>query len=334
MPTTYVPRSFGGLLLLVAALITIAGFTQSISHMAACHSSAFNTSIIASGPLRWIGKTICRFCCISLAPHFCFPLRTHVAYCCSTLFLPLSLLLRCHTLKGKRAVSAYVCCTYLDLCLRRERFTPIPRDMPIGCSMSMRFTCIKIAIILPLFYRHRLALIGRRFTQISGTKFSLGFFRVFQTKHIFRIFENVEMRFQCIKIMLLTWYQIFSALNMLHNFKVQCVFPVFGIGTLKMNIVMNAFLQLPAMETPPHPQIRSTTNVKEVGVKEEDFVDTRCFGPVARKHSLNCLSFSALSSCCQGGKATTFSQGLITPLLGNTLFYHSFCPLEKRRKGA
>jgi hypothetical protein len=34
-------------------------------------------------------------------------------------------------------------------------------------------------------------------------------------------------------------------------------------------------------------------------------------------HDLNCLSFSALSSCCQSGKATTFSHGLITPTLGN-----------------
>lgn len=47
-------------------------------------------------------------------------------------------------------------------------------------------------------------------------------------------------------------------------------------------------------------------------------------------HDLNRLSFIALSSCCQSGKATTFSRGLITPSLGNTLFYHSFSLNHKR----
>lgn len=47
-------------------------------------------------------------------------------------------------------------------------------------------------------------------------------------------------------------------------------------------------------------------------------------------HDRNCLSFLALSSCCQGGKATTFSSGLITPSLGNSLIIHSFSLLKKR----
>lgn len=39
---------------------------------------------------------------------------------------------------------------------------------------------------------------------------------------------------------------------------------------------------------------------------------------------LNCLSLSALFSCCQESKATLFSRGAITPTLGNIPIVHSF----------
>ena len=46
-------------------------------------------------------------------------------------------------------------------------------------------------------------------------------------------------------------------------------------------------------------------------------------------HDLNCLSFSALSSCCQGSKATTFSQREATPLLDNISTIPFFATQQK-----
>ncbi len=190
MPIAYIPRSFGSLFkkpisLRSSAVTRITGFAQPICNMATCYSSAFNTSVIASGPLRRIDTTICRPRCKPFCLHLCLLIWRFVMQCCKSLFLCL-----CFSLWSSIQITQIwlailgFCCESFIYHFRRAWRPFVPGDMPIECSMSMRFALIEIAIILSMLHALGYALI-ERFTQMSGTVFGVGFFRVFQTKHIF-----------------------------------------------------------------------------------------------------------------------------------------------------
>ncbi len=147
---------------------------------------------------------------------------------------------------------------------------------------------------------------------MNSTVFSALVGRPFDTQRASSIWMDIVIGFQCIKIILFTLYQVFFALNKLHNFKVECLIAVLVISMLEMGITVFASSQIAAMSMKSVSQIYRTADVENIGVKEENLVDTWSF----RKHDLNCLSFSGLIFAgCQENKAIPSSHGAITPML-------------------
>lgn len=115
---------------------------------------------------------------------------------------------------------------------------------------------------------------------------------------------------------LLTDSQHFRDEHQFKDIEDKCLCFVLIKSTLHLWVGMFAMLEFAKMFVVAPTEIDSAPYVNFAIGGTSDAVNTR--GRRNRGiHTLNYLSFSALFSCCQSGKATTFSSGLITPTLGN-----------------
>lgn len=129
---------------------------------------------------------------------------------------------------------------------------------------------------------------------------------------------------ECINPMLFTKSQEFREKHQLQNFKRKCIFAVFVPRTLQNPVMVDFSGKLAAVFNPAPTQVGCTAHVNSPVGATKDAIYTRDCGDFIGKHIPNCLSLVPCLFRCQAGKATRFSQGLITPLLDSILILPFF----------
>ncbi len=132
------------------------------------------------------------------------------------------------------------------------------------------------------------------------------------------------------EIVLLTGGQQFRDKHEFQDFKGEGISAVFVPGALKRDAVVNIATQILEMFIAARAQIHGATDVDFAGGSASNAVDTRCVGDRRSVHALNCLSFSALFSCCQGARLHLFARGnySLTRQLPDNTFFHTACKAE------
>lgn len=137
--------------------------------------------------------------------------------------------------------------------------------------------------------------------------------------------------FQLIEPILLTFKQEHRQ-DPFENLKHETGFAVLVPSTLQEDAVMAIVAKIAAMLKPALMQVIGTAKIKLLVGCADNTVDARCRGDVIR-HMSNCLSLVPCLFRCQAGKATRFSDRLITPFLDSTLdyiFFTTACKAEER----
>lgn len=184
-----------------------------------------------------------------------------------------------------------------------------------------RLTFFSSTLLGAGFIRGFFAAIGTNLSEMGAPHLFTGLLRkcVSQTSsasNTINIKSCFTKGFKLIEPILLSFNQEYGC-NQLDHLKNKCVDPIFVKSQLEFLIVVCFASKFSKVVLMSSVKISSASNVKHASGGTSDAVDARTLRNI-RNHALNYLPFSALLLRCQGGKATTFSVGLITPSLDNS----------------
>lgn len=177
---------------------------------------------------------------------------------------------------------------------------------------SARFTASRLTNSGPRFWRG--------FSPYScGSRLFDGFSGIFHSQIRASGGRNVEVWIECINPTLFTHRQCIREEYQFYNFKGKRLLSILVPCPLQLWILVSIVPEFAEMARFTSAQMNGAANVKLTRNHADNAVDARRSGN--RRGIIhddrNCLSFLALFSCCQGGKATASLHREATPVLGN-----------------